>query len=164
MDLAASTTAALVTISNLPGDIFIIGALALTGALDGYRTGAAYASSAALALICASYLSLLAPHTAFIASLPPAPYQKAVIVGVLALIFFFLIRRMTEVFGYGTSGIVSGLLAGAGFTAIVVSVWVGTPALDAAWTFGPSIKTLVSESYRLYLIVGGCAALAFART
>ena len=164
MDLAASTTAALVTISNLPADIFIIGALALAGTFDGYRTGAAYASSAALALICASYLSALFPHTALIATLPPAPYQAAALVGVLAVIFFFLLRRMTEVFGYGTSGLVSGLLAGAVFTAIVVSVWVGTPALDAVWAFGPSIKTVVSESYRLYLIVGGCAALAFART
>lgn len=164
MDLSASTTELIASVSNIPADMALIVALAMVGAYDGFQAAGTRVATLALALIMAVQLYTFIPHTALLGTLGiSAATFGGLVIAALVVGLYFALRRFTDAYGYGASGILSALLAGIGLVAIVVSMWLSTPALMSLWSFGPEVQRMFAEGYRLYLIVGGIAALALAR-
>lgn len=160
MDIASTTE----SVTHLPIDAVLLIAVGLLGALDGYQSGASRVASASISLLVAATLLPIASKAAFLASFfTSLPHGDSIVLGVLFVAGYFLIRRMTESYGYGVSGIVSAILGGLGFAVIVACLWVATPALSSLWPLQSSMQALFAEAYRLYWILGGLAALAFAR-
>ncbi len=160
MDIAAITS----SVAHLSLSWIALIILVLLGALDGYQTGASRATSAALALLLASLCAPLLTEAALVGGLiAGAPQSSLIALIILLVLFFILIRRLTEAFGYGVAGAISALLGGAGFAAVVCVVWVSTPALATLLPLGAPLDALFSEGVRIYWILGGLAALAFAR-
>lgn len=151
-------------LAQLSLDWIILAGLVVLGAFDGYASGAARAATAGFALPIAISIAALMPHAVFLSAIPATiPHLPAIEIGIAFSITYLFVRRITETFGTGVSGILSAALGGVGFAAVVAAMWIGTEPLSSLWNFGPSIRALFSESYRLYWVVGGLAALAFAR-
>lgn len=157
------TTSIAASIAHISTDWVIVAALFALGAWDGYQSGAARVSSVGIALVAAVSLVTLVPHTALLQSLPDIPHREAVLIGAIFVVLYLVVRRITETFGTGLGGVFSVLLGGAGFVAVVLSLWTGTPALAAMWGFGPAFQAAFAESYRLFWILGGIVALSLAR-
>lgn len=151
-------------LAHLSLDWIIVAALVALGAFDGYASGAARAATAGFAVPIAVFLAALMPHAVFLSAIPGTiPHLAAIEIGAASVLAYVFVRRITETFGTGVSGILSAILGGVGFAAVIIAIWIGTEPLAALWDFGPSLQALFSESYRLYWVVGGLAALAFAR-
>lgn len=161
MDLAASTTAVLHAVSDIPTDILIALAIGVVGFVDGFTAGASRASTAALALIAAVSLAPLVPSALILGGVASGTSTGIILLALTGL-SYAIIRRLTDPYGYG-GGLVSGILGGVGLVAVVLGMWLATPALVALWPFGPLVQSIVAESYRLFIVLGGLAALAFAR-
>jgi len=160
MELPLATS----SLAHLSLDWIILAGLVALGAFDGYQSGAARAAATGLALPIAVFIVSLMPHTVFLSLIPTTiPHIDAIEIAIAFLLVYFLIRRITESFGTGVSGIASAILGGIGFASIVAAMWIGTQPLSSLWNFGAPIQALFSESYRLYWVVGGLAALTFAR-
>jgi hypothetical protein len=156
MDFAAS-------IAHISTDWVILVVLFALGAFDGYQTGGSRAATVAISLVLATSLVALVPHTALLQGLPDIPHREAILVALIFAGLYFLVRRITESFGSGLGGMVSMVLGGIGTTAVILALWIGTPALAAIWGFAPGFQTVFSESYRLFWILGGIVALSLAR-
>ncbi len=161
MDFTASTTAVLNAVTDIPTDLLIAAAIIVVGFLVGFTAGASRASTAALALIAAVSLTSLVPGALILGS-ATAGIDTGFLMLALAALLYAIIRRLTDPYGYG-GGIVSGILGGIGLAAVVLGVWLATPALIALWPFGPLVQGICAESYRLFIVLGGLTALAFAR-
>jgi hypothetical protein len=160
MDIASTTE----SLTHLPIDAVLLIIVALIGAFDGYQSGASRVASLSMALLVAAALLPLTTHAAFLAAFfMSLSHGDSIVFAVLLVASYFLIRRMTESYGYGISGILSALLGGLGFVAVALSIWLATPALASLWVFQPGIQAVFAEGFRLYWILAGLAALAFAR-
>ena len=160
-----TTTILAQTLAHIQIDWFIVAVLFILSAFDGYQSGGARASAAAIALPLSIIFSNTVASTlalgATLHTLHAEAYPTAVI-GVLFVIFYLIINRMIEP-SFGAGGIISALLAGAGGVVVLLDVWIGTPILDTLFHFGPFPQFVFSETYRLYFVIGGYIALAFAR-
>lgn len=163
--MLATTTATIRYLSHIPVDWFIAFAVFALAAFDGYRSGAARASAAAIALPLAVFLANMAYSTfalgAALAALHASAYPAAII-GILFVALFLIIGRMVEP-AFGAGGIISALLGGAGGMAVVLPLLAATPALAALFHFSVALQSVFGDAYRLYWIIGGYVALAFAR-
>lgn len=152
------------TIAHLSLSWIALIVVALVGALDGYQTGASRTTAAALAFLLASLCTPLLVASAMIGGvIASAPQSGVIALVILFILFFILIRRLTESFGYGVAGALSALLGGVGFAAVVCAVWIATPSLMALAPLGAPLDALFTESVRIYWLLGGLAALSFAR-
>lgn len=150
--------------AHLSVDWLFMGALFVLATFDGYQSGGARAASVALSALVSALLLALVPETALISGMSQGIVNgDAIVFGVLFVLLYLLIRRITEGMGFGLSGIISAVLCGFGTVAIVMSVILATPALSSLWEFGPIVQQLFSPAARLYVIVAGLAALSFAR-
>lgn len=157
------TSSIAATLTHLSTDWVLLAAVFALGAWDGYQSGAARASSVAIASVAAVSLVTLVPHTALLQTLPEIPHREAILIGIIFAVLYLVVRRITETFGSGLGGILSVAFGGVGIVAVLFALWIGTPALAALWQFGPTFQAVFSESYRLFWIIGGIAALALSR-
>ena len=159
------TVQALVT--HWPTDWIIVGALAILVALDALRAGSSRAASLAVALPLSAFAFGELSHTVPVASLMSqfsAPVAQSVLFGVIVAIFFFLIRRIVGLWGDSSEGPVQALITGVACAAVMTSVWLQIPSLDAVWHFGPQVQLVFGESFRLWWLAGATAALAYVRS
>ena len=167
--MLATTTATATVLtqffSNVPLDLVIVLVLFIIGAVDGYLSGGARVSAAALALPLAILAAGMAQSAfalgATLHTIHADAYPAATI-GVLFVALFFIIGRMVEQ-GFGAGGPISALLAGLGAVAVILALWMATPALAALVPLGYVVPFFFGEAYRLYWLVGGYVALALAR-
>ena len=163
--MLATTTMFAQFFSHIPIDLVAIGILFIVGAVDGYLSGGARVSAAAIALPLAILAAGMAQSAfALGATLHTvgADAYPAALIGVLLVALFFIIGRMVEP-GFGAGGPVSAILAGLGAVAVILALWMATPALSALVPLGYAVPFFFSEAYRLYWLVGGYVALALAR-
>lgn len=157
------TSSIAASLAHVSTDWIILATVFALGAWDGYQSGAARASSVAIALVAAVSLATLVPHTALLQSLPDMPHREATLIGIMFAALYLVVRRITEAFGSGLGGVLSTLLGGFGTAAVLFALWIGTPPLAALWEFGPAFQSTFAESYRLFWIVGGIVALSLSR-
>ncbi len=150
----------------LPIHWFFIGGFFVLVVLDSLRSGTARATALAVALPFASFVSALIPQTAFLKdqAFISQGYGPLIIYGFLFLVFYMLLRRMgLEHFESGIGEPIQSLLAALAVSAVLILVWVHTPALPAFWGLGEPFSSFFAEPYRLFWLVGSYLALAFAR-
>lgn len=134
-------------------------------AFDSYRAGISRTTAVALALPLSLICAQLFPQTYFLGAFATplnTPTLHAAIIGVFFVLLYLLIIRMVDSFGGGGGGVLSALLAGAGTTVILIAVWTQSPVLSSLWQLAP-LPAFFAESYRLFWLMGGYTAIAFAR-
>ncbi|OGG79171.1 hypothetical protein A3A39_03575 [Candidatus Kaiserbacteria bacterium RIFCSPLOWO2_01_FULL_54_13] len=151
----------------VPTDWMIIGSFAILAAFDCVRSGARRVCTLALALpptvILAESLSK-AEILGGITGQFSTPMLEAVLFGILLVGMYVLIARIGLSWGEEAGQTIQAALAGVALTAIVVTIWIATPALDQLWNFGPQVQQIFGESYRFFWLLGSFAALAFVRS
>lgn len=153
--------------TSIPIDWFVLCGLLILIGLDVLRSGVGRACALAVALPITLFLSSHL-HSAIVlssvTSLIPSVYAEAVIFAAIALISYFLVRRMgLEFLDGGIGQPIQALFAGAAVTVIFAIVWLQTPALHSLPQLGPQVQALFAENFRLFWLLGAYGALAFAR-
>ncbi|MDO8552176.1 MAG: hypothetical protein Q7S01_01450 [bacterium] len=150
----------------VPTDWIIIVALAVIASFDAIRSGMGRQVALALSLPVALLFSTSLQSAKFLSGILPqigTPILKAAFFGVLFVVAYFLIRRMTESYGSGSGAVIQAVVAGVATTAIIVIIWLQVPELQAIWNFGPQVQAVFAEAYRFWWLLGSYVALAFVR-
>ncbi|MEK7601760.1 MAG: hypothetical protein AAB480_04485 [Patescibacteria group bacterium] len=152
--------------SNIPLDWVVIAVFAFVMAADALRGGPSRATALALALPLTLLVAGALPDARLmggIASQLTSPLLGALFDGILLVIVFICMYRITDTYGADSSHPIQALFSGVAVAAIAVVIWLQIPALDSVWHFGPQIQALFGDVYRFWWLLIAYIALAFAR-
>ena len=152
--------------TNIPVDWAILAVFAIFAAFDVVRSGAQRVSMLALALPATVFLIAALSSDAILGPISKqfsTPVLQAVLFAIILVVMYVLAGRLGISYGGESGQPLQALLAGLAVTAILVCIWIGTPALQAVWHFGTQVQGVFGESYRFWWILGGYGALAFIR-
>ncbi len=152
------------TFSGIPIDWIILGVFAVLAAFISLRSGTGHACTLALSLPLAALFTKLLPSAAFVGGMIPSdPTTEAFLFLGVLVVTCILVSRISASWDGGGGRPIQAALAGVAGTAILVTFWIMTPALDTLWHFGPQIQDLFGESYRFWWLIGSYSVLAFTR-
>lgn len=152
--------------SNIPLDWVVIAVFAFIMAADALRGGPSRATALALALPLTLLVAGALPDARLmggIASQLTSPLLSVIFDGILLVIVFICMYRITDTYSADSAHPIQALFSGVAVAAIAVVVWLQIPALDSVWHFGPQIQALFGEVYRFWWLLIAYIALAFAR-
>jgi len=152
--------------TNIPVDWAILAVSAIFAAFDVVRNGAKRVSMLALALPATVLLISALSNDAILGPLSKqfsTPVLQAVLFAIILTVMYVLAGRLGISYGGESGQPLQALLGGLAVTAILVCIWVTTPALQSVWHFGPQVQEIFGESYRFWWILGSYGALAFIR-
>ena len=98
-----------------------------------------------------------------IASQLSTPLIAALLHGILLVIIFICMYRITDTYGADSSHPIQAVFSGVAVAVIAVVVWLQIPALESVWHFGPQIQAVFGDAYRFWWLLISFIALAFAR-
>ena len=153
-------------LSGVPLDWIVIGAFVLfVVALSlkwGTQVAAALSFAAPVAVFAFNAISTTAFVSGFAAQFSSG-MSAAALAGVLFVAFFFVAFRIIGSYGMTGAYPLQATLGGISAALIVLVFWFQIPALDALWHFGPIVKAVFAEQYRLFWLIAGFLALSLAR-
>lgn len=152
--------------SNVPLDWVIIAVFAIIMTADALRGGPSRATALALALPLTLLVANSLPDARLmggVAAQLTSPVIGAVFDGILLVVLFICMYRITDTFGVDSAHPVQALFSGLAVAAIAVVIWLQIPALDGVWHFGPQIQAIFGEVYRFWWLLIAYIAIAFAR-
>lgn len=151
---------------NVPTDWLIIGAFAIFAAFDVLRAGAKRVTTLALAIPLGVFLYATTSDAILISPILgqfDTPLNNAILTGIFIVLAYILIARIGLSWGGEAGQALQAALAGVSLTAILVTFWIATPALQTFWTFGDQIQLIFGEVYRFWWLIGAYAVLGFVR-
>ena len=152
--------------SVVPADWIILGALVGLGALDAYRVGSARIGAIGLSLLVTTMVFNASKKAIVLGPLMNSSklqYTEALSFAALALLLFFLMRHVTIDYSLDGLNPISSLFASAATAAVLLVVWINTPALDSIWHFSSLLHSAFAEAYVMWWIIGALAILAYMR-
>ena len=152
--------------SGIPLDWVVIIVFALIMSADALRGGPSRATALALALPLTLLVASALPDARLMGSIASqlnTPLIAALLHGILLVIVFICMYRITDTYGADSSHPVQAVFSGVAVAAIAVVIWLQIPALDSVWHFGPQIQAIFGEAYRFWWLLVSFVALAFAR-
>ena len=150
--------------SHIPTDWIVIIAFAILIAFDAVRSGTGRACALALSLPVTLFLISEIPHAKVlsgIASQFGTPTLKAVLFGIVFVVAYILVRRMSAAYRNNNGASIQAVIAGVATAAVLVVVWLQVPELQSVWHFGAQVQAVFGEAYRFWWVMGAFAALAF---
>lgn len=162
MDLGSVTS----FFAAVPTDWILVAIAAVLFMVDAIRVGAGRVAALGFAAVFAVLASAALQKAAFLGAISTqfaTPVLQAVLFGVLLVLLFLLVRRITIDYSEMGGQPIQALFAGGAVAALVLVAWVQIPALSSVWNFGPQIHAVFGEAYRFWWLIGSFAALAFAR-
>lgn len=151
---------------TLPTDWIIIGCFSVFILVDALRMGTARISTIAVAALLSLLLQDAVTSAAFfgpVAAQLSTPVLQAAFFAILFVITYILVRRVFIDYGELHGQPLQAIFAAVAVTAIIVTVWLQVPALEAVWNFGGQVRTVFSEAFRFWWLLLSLAALAFAK-
>jgi len=152
--------------TRIPTDWIIIVLLIIFIAFDVIRGGSSRAVALSLALPLSALLASRIPDTVLVSSIAQSfttSTMQALFIGVIIAIALVLTYRLTATFGDDSGKPIQALIAGIATVAIVLSVWIQTPALDTLWHFGTQVQIIFGSAYSFFWLCAGYFLLAFVR-
>jgi len=152
--------------SGIPLDWVVIIVFALIMSADALRGGPSRATALALALPLTLLVASALPDARLLGSIASqlnTPLIAALLHGILLVIVFICMYRITDTYGADSSHPIQAVFSGIAVAVIAVVVWLQIPALDSVWHFGPQIQAIFGDVYRFWWLLIGFIALAFAR-
>jgi len=157
---------AVVFFSGVPLDWVVIVVFVIIMSADALRGGPSRATALALALPLTLIVASALPDARLMGSIASqlnTPLIAALLHGILLVIVFICMYRITDTYGADSSHPVQAVFSGVAVAAIAVVIWLQIPALDSVWHFGPQIQAIFGEAYRFWWLLVSFVALAFAR-
>lgn len=152
--------------SHIPTDWIIIVILAILIAFDAMRAGTDRACAFALSLPATLFIAAELSSAGFLSGFAAqftSPVLQAALFGVVFVLTYFLVHRMSVQRARSGGQVVQALMAGIAATTVLVVVWLIVPELQSVWHFGPQVQAVFGELYRFWWIIVSYAALAFIR-
>src|SRR3989338_2929609 len=152
------------SLSAIPTDWIVIVSFAILIAFDSVRPGTARASALALSLPVTLFLISALPHAKVLSGIAgqfATPALKAVLFGIVFVVAYILVRRMSVPNRNNSGASIQALIAGVATVAVVVVVWLQVPELQSVWHFGAQVQSVFGEAYRFWWVTGAFVALAF---
>lgn len=152
--------------SYIPIDWIVLFAITALIAFDAVRAGSGRAIALALALPASLFLIVELPHAILLSGISAqfgTPILKSALFGIVFIITYLLVRRITGTYGNGGGAMIQALLTGIATVSVVVVVWLQLPELQSVWHFGSHVQAIFGEQYRFWWIIVSYAVLAFTR-
>ncbi len=164
MDLSSVTQFFASVYASITIDWIIFGGVALFLAFDALRAGPARVTALAIALPIALLLSETIHDAAYIGSYvesSSAGMQTGVFIALTAGLFIALYRIVD--FGADSMRPIQAMIAGLACAVVVTVVFLQLPDSTVPWSLGDAFRSVFSDAYRLYWLLGAYFALAIAR-
>ena len=166
MDPASFDTTTSAALAAWPLEWIVIAVIAAFFGLESFYSGSARTSTLAVALPLSLVVVQWLPNTIFLGTIIQqidAPVPQAALFGIVFIILYMVLYRI--LFSYGSAGgsMLQSLLCGVAAAAIVMVVWMQAPGLDGLWHFSDPIRLVFGNSFAVFWLVAGYAAVAFAR-
>jgi len=152
--------------SSVPMDWIIVAVIAIAAVLFTLQGGTSRTIAGAIALLVAFSALGAIPGALVLGNFYEqigSPLVQAVFSLAAFVLAYVLMRRIIGSSMRSGAFPLPALLAGLGFTAILLIVWLQIPALDSIWVFGEQARAVFSDPYRLWWLIGSFAALAYSR-
>mgnify|MGYP001600778088 FL=1 len=152
--------------TELPTDWIVIGVFAVVAALDILRSGGRRVCALALALPAAALVFSALSSAVLLGDISrqfSSPVLQGVLFAIVFAVMYMLVSTIGISHGKALSGLLQGTIGGIAAVAIVIVIWMGTPALRDFWNFGAQVQSIFGETYRFWWLIGSYAALAFIR-
>lgn len=150
--------------SHVPTDWIVIIAFAILVAFDAIRSGTGRACALVLSLPITLFLISELPHAKILSGIAEqfeTPTLKAVLFGIIFVVAYILVRRISPPYRNNNGASIQAIIAGIATVAVVVVVWLQVPELQSIWHFGAQVQAVFGEAYRFWWVAGAFAALAF---
>lgn len=119
--------------SHVPTDWIVIIAFAILVAFDAIRSGTGRACALTLSLPATLLLISELPHAKVLSGVAAqfgTPMLKALLFGIIFIIAYFLVRRMSVPYRNNSGASIQALIAGIATVTVVVVVWLQVPELN----------------------------------